>query len=359
MALKTRWWVPWLYLVPALLLLMVFLAYPVVNTTILSLMNEDSTQFVGLDNYAYIFGGFGLSPSPPEGAGSLGDLVQATISAGRTPTAVNLIGPLYYWPPKPGEVLTAFRNNILWLIFFTAGTVGLGLVIAVLVDRVRYEAAAKALIFLPMAISFVAAGAIWKFMIGYKPYPPQISLVNAVLDAVNHLFGLASQGLVETVGRALPALRWPETFNGVAWLTNEPVNTFVLITVGIWMWTGFCLVVLSASLKSIPAEIIEAARIDGATEWQTFRHVMIPIMMPTIVVITTTMLITVLKVFDIVYVMTSGLNGTDVIANRMFKFFYVDNEYGRSAAVAVVLLLAIIPVMVYNIKQFRAQEALR
>jgi len=272
---------PWLYVAPVVVILGVYLVYPVLSTAYLSFFNADSTRFVGLENYIYLF--------------------------------------------THQDTLIAFKNNLLWLIFFTSFTVSLGLLIAVLADKVRYESAAKSIIFLPMAISGVAAGTIWKFMLDFNP---RIGLLNAIVKGVLH---------------ARP----------IAWLQRYPINTFALITVGIWMWTGFSMVILSAAIKNIPRDILEAAEVDGATEWQKFWHITIPMVSTTIVVLTTTLVINVLKVFDIVYVMTGGNYGTDVIANRMFKLFYVENQFGRSAAIAVVLLLLITPVMAINAKWFR------
>ena len=277
---------PWFWLLPTLLLLVVFLIYPVLNTLVLSLMNANSTGFVGFENFAYIF----------------------------TDTAI----------------LVVLKNNVLWLVFFTLVTVTLGLLIAVLTDRVRYEAVAKAFIFLPMAISFVAAGVIWKFMYEFRPADaPQIGTINAILTSI------------------LP------DFEPQAWLFNRSQNNWALIIVGIWMWTGFAMVILSAGLKGIPTSLLEAARIDGATEINIFFRIILPLMKNTIYVVMTTLIINVLKIFDIVYVMTNGNLGTEVIANRMYKEMFTFRNFGRASAIAVLLLLAIIPVMLMNIKRFR------
>ncbi len=276
---------PWLWILPALFLLFVFLIYPVVNTFILSFKNANSTSFVGLKNYLFIF--------------------------------------------TDKTMLTALRNNLLWLVFVTLVTVTLGLLIAVLTDRIRYESVAKAFIFLPMAISAVAAGVIWKFMYEFRPRgTPQIGTVNAILTTVN------------------------PSFEPKAWLFNPPINNFALMVVYIWIWTGFCMVILSAALKGIPDSLLEAARIDGANEWTIFWRIIIPTMSSTIVVVATTMVINVLKVFDIVYVMTNGTLGTEVIANRMYKEMFNFHNFGRASAIAVILLLAIIPVMLVNIRKF-------
>jgi alpha-glucoside transport system permease protein len=283
---------PWLWLAPALAFLLVFLVYPTVRTVILSFYGPNSERFVGLANYAYVF--------------------------------------------SDGTMLMALRNNAIWLVFFTLLTVILGLLIAALTDRVTYEAVAKAVVFLPMAISFVAAGVIWKFMYDFRPPgTPQTGTVNAALTAL------------------LPDFR-PQ-----AWLINPPVNNFALIVAAAWVWTGFCMVILSAGLKGVPSEVLEAARVDGAHEWQVFWLVIVPMLGSTIAVVTTTMIITALKAFDIVYVMTNGNYETEVIANRMYKEMFNSRDFGRASTIAVILLLAIIPVMAINLKRFREQEAQR
>jgi alpha-glucoside transport system permease protein len=283
---------PWLWLAPALLLLAFYLIYPTINTIYLSFLDARSTEFVGMDNYRFA-----------------------------------LTNP---------DMLSAFKNNLLWLIFFTACTVVFGLFLAVLTDRVSYESAVKGLIFLPMAISYVAAGVIWKLMYQFEPAgEPQTGFLNGLLTAV------------------IP------DFEPVAWLFNRSTNNIALIVIGIWMWTGFCMVVLSAGLKGIPNELIEAARVDGANEWQILRHVTLPLLSSTIAVVATTMVINVLKIFDIVYVMTNGALDTEVIANRMYKEMFNYRHFGRASAIAAILLLATIPVMLINIRRFQEQEAIR
>jgi len=213
-------------------------------------------------------------------------------------------------------------------------TVLLGLLIATLADRVRYESLAKAIIFMPMAISFVGAGVIWGFVYDFNPAgAKQVGLLNAVVTSLG--------------GRP------------VSWLTEPQINTIMLIIVGTWVWTGFCMTILAAALKSVPSEVQEAARVDGATEWQVFQSVTIPHIMPTIIVVITTMVINVLKIFDIVYVMTGGNYGTEVIANRMIKEMYSSFQPGRASAIAVILIVVIIPFMVLNIRRFQEQEAAR
>ncbi|TFH05025.1 MAG: sugar ABC transporter permease, partial [Spirochaetales bacterium] len=220
-------------------------------------------------------------------------------------------------------------NNLFWLVFVTGFVVSFGLVIAVMVDRIgRWEPIAMSAIFLPMAISAVGASVIWKFIYSFQPIQrPQIGLLNAILVA----FGGQPQG----------------------WLIMRPWNNFFLIAIMIWILTGFAMVVLSAGVKSVPASLMEAARIDGASEIRIFFSVIIPYIRRTILTITTTVVIMVLKVFDIVFVMTSGQNDTEVIANRMFREMFTFRNYGRASALAIVLLAAVTPVMIYNIRNMR------
>ena len=281
---------PWLWLLPALLFLFVFLVYPTINTVVLSFLDKASKNFVGLNNYNY----FITSP----------------------------------------DTLISLRNNIIWLVLLTLFAVGAGLIIAILVDRVRFESVAKSVIFVPLAISFVGASIIWRFVYDYQPPgASQTGLLNAGVTAVG--------------------------FQPIAWIQTAPINTIALIVVAAWTWTGFCMVILSAALKGISVELLEAARVDGANELQVFRGITFPLLLPTIAVVSTTMVITALKAFDIVYVMTSGNFDTNVIANQMYKELFTNNQPGRASAIAVVLLLLIIPVMIINIRRFRQQEAIR
>jgi alpha-glucoside transport system permease protein len=290
----------WLWLLPALLFIIIFLVYPVVDTFRLSFMNSNSTTYVGFDNYAYVFTN------------------RATQDA--------------------------LLNNILWLSLFTLLAVGLGVLLAVLTGRVRYESAAKAFIFVPMAISFVAAAVIWKFVYAYSPEGfTQIGLVNAAGTAMGlpPEAWLVSQQIAYT-GQLLP--------------TPLHTNNFALVAVGVWMWTGFAMVILSAGLKGIPTEVIEAARVDGASEWQIFWRIILPILSPTIAVVATTLIIQALKKFDIVWVMTAGNYNTDVVATFMYKEMFNYRDFGQAGALAVILLLAILPIMLINIRRFRSQE---
>jgi alpha-glucoside transport system permease protein len=293
--------IPWVYLAPALIVMTAFIIYPGLTTLYLSLRNISGT------GWAY------------------------TACVAGQPCWGILENYRYALTSNP--MLTAFLNNLKWIILMGSGTVLFGLLIATLADRVRYEVVAKAIIFLPMAISFVGAGVIWKFVYDYETSGNQIGLLNAFITGLG--------------------------FKPVSWLTVPQVNTLALIVVGIWMWTGFCMTILSASLKSVPTEIIEAARVDGATEWRVFSQIMLPIIAPTIAVVITTMIINVLKVFDIIYVMTGGNFGTDVIANRMYTEMYINYNTGHGTAIAIVLILVIVPAMFYNIRRFRQQEAMR
>ncbi len=282
---------PWLYISPAAFLLFFFLVYPSINTIYISFFNYNSEKFIGLENYFYCF--------------------------------TNEI------------MLTSFRNNALWIAVFVPLTVFLGLIIAILLDKVKYESIVKSLIFMPMAISFVGAGVIWKFVYAYRPVS---ATQTGILNAIRSFFQL----------EPLP------------WLIIRPwLNNFCLIMVGVWIWTGFCMVILSASYKGIPRELLEAARVDGANEFKIFWKIILPLMKPTLAVVATTMTINVLKVFDIVYVMTNGNFDTEVIANRMYKEMFIFRNYGRASSIAVLLLLIIIPMIIINIRRFREQEAIR
>ena len=235
----------------------------------------------------------------------------------------------YIFAVTSEDMLIALRNNLLWIVFVTSAVVGFGLVIAVMVDRIgRWEPFAKSTIFLPMAISAVGASVIWRFVYSFQPIQlPQIGLFNAIYT----FLGGDPQG----------------------WLILKPWNNFFLMLIMVWILTGFAMVVLSAAIKGVPGELLEAARIDGAGEIRIFFGVIIPYIRTTLITIATTVLIMVLKVFDIVFVMTSGQHDTEVIANRMFRELFVFRNAGRSSALAVILLIAVIPVMIYNVRNFQ------
>jgi alpha-glucoside transport system permease protein len=284
---------PWIWVGPALLFVTGILVLPTVGTLIQSFQNH-AGDWVGLRNYVNQ-----LSDFPNGGA----------------------------W--------IAIRNNVLWLVLYTLFVLFIGLLLAVLFDRVPYESVVKSMIFMPMAISAVALGVIWKFMYWYQPGDaPQTGTLNAIVVYIFH--------------------STPKT-----WITDPSINNFSLIAAGIWGIVGFAMVILSAALKGIPGDLLEAARVDGAGEITIFRRVIFPLMMPTVVVVGTTLVIFALKAFDIVYVMTAGNFGTDVLANRMYKLLYQSDNPGGASAVAIVLLIAVIPVLIFNLRQFRAVEARR
>jgi alpha-glucoside transport system permease protein len=284
---------PYLFVGPALVLLSVFLIYPVINTVLISLKDGRGDEWVGLDNYDFVF--------------------------------------------SDESMLRSIRNTAAWIVFVPLVAVTIGLIFATLADRLRRgEALAKSMIFLPMAISFVGAAVTWRLIYSFRPegFGTNIGLLN---------------GIKSGLGQA-----------PTPWLQEKPWNNLLLMVIMVWMQTGFAMVVLSAAIKSIPDEIIEAARIDGANELQVFRRIVIPSILPTIVVVTTYMVINALKVFDIVFVSGNAeTNETEVIAERMIRWFFVQNNDGRGAAIAVVLFIAVIPIMIWNVRRFRAEEAIR
>lgn len=230
------------------------------------------------------------------------------------------------------QMLIVFRNNLLWLVFGTFMCVALGLIIAVLADRTgAAEKYYKIIIFLPMAISFVGAGVIWKFIYNYRGQGAETGLLNAIIIACG----------------GTPR----------AWLQVPFWNNIFLIIIMIWLQTGYCMVILSSAIKGIPAELLEAARIDGANEFQIFFKIIIPCISGTIVSVTTTVLIFALKTFDVVRTMTGGQYGTNVIANEFYNQRFVQYNTGRASAIAIVLLILVIPVMVMNLKQFNERKA--
>ena len=293
---------PWLYLGPALIVMITFIIYPGLNTLYLSFRNANGTDWA----------------------------TQACV-AGQPCWG---IFENYRYGISSDVMISAFVNNLKWIALMVPGTVLGGLIIATLANQVRYESLAKSIIFLPMAISFVGAGVIWKFIYDYgSGSTTQIGILNA---------------LVVSLGG-----------QPVSWLTEESFNTVALIIVGVWMSTGFCMTILSAAIKNVPSDLLEAASVDGANAWISFWRITVPVILPTLTVVSTTMVINVLKIFDIVYIMTGGNYNTEVIANRMYQEQYSSFNAGRAAAIAVVLIVIIIPAMYLNIRRFRAEEATR
>ncbi|MBX3064461.1 MAG: sugar ABC transporter permease [Anaerolineae bacterium] len=290
-----------MYLLPALIVMTIYIIYPGLNTLYLSFRNANSTDW-------------------------------ATAACQTAEPCWGILENYRYALTSP-VMQKAFLNNLTWIVVMVPGTVILGLLIAALANGVRYEALAKAIIFLPMAISFVGAGVIWRFVYAYGSGQVQIGLLNALRTS----FGLPP----------------------ISWLTEPQYNNIALIAVGIWMWTGFCMTILAAAIKGVPVELMEAARVDGASEIRAFFSVTLPNIMPTVTVVLTTMVINVLKIFDIIYVMTGGNYGTEVIANRMYIEQYTAYNTGRASAIAVILILVIVPAMVFNIRRFAQQERSR
>lgn len=282
---------PWLFLAPALFLLGMYLLYPLFETFRLSFFDATGEQFVGWANYQWV-------------------LVDQNF-------------------------LITIRNNFLWLVVVPAAATALGLIVAVLADRVWWGGFAKSMVFMPMAISFVGASVIWKFVYDFRgPDAEQIGILNAIVMGMG--------------------------FEPQAWVTVPFWNNFFLMAILIWIQTGFAMVILSAALRGVPHETIEAARIDGASEIQIFFEIMVPQVMSTVLVVWTTITITVLKVFDIVMAMTGGQWDTSVLANLMYDWmFRGGGDYGRSSTLAMVLMFAVIPVMAFNIRRFRTEEAQR
>lgn len=277
------------FLAPAFLLLLVGLILPSLQTFVASFLNSSGKDFVGLANYTWIFG-------QPDG-------------------------------------IRVVVNTIVWVLIVPTVSTIVGLAYAVFIDRTRGEKIYKVLVFMPMAISFVGAGIIWRFMYEYRgPQYDQIGLLNQILV----WFG----------GQ-------PQQF-----LLNPPWNTLFLIVVLIWVQTGFAMVILSASIKGVPMELLEAAELDGANAWQRFISVTVPAIRPALIVVLTTISIASLKVFDIVRTMTAGNYETSVLANEMYTQFS-KFEAGRSAALAVILFILVLPIVIYNARQIQKQREIR
>jgi alpha-glucoside transport system permease protein len=253
------------------------------------------------------------------------------------PASENFVGlDNYEYLVTDRGVRVAVWNNLQWLVIVPVVSVAVGLAVAVLADRLtdRWERISKSMIFLPMAISFVGASTIWLFIYAWRaPGTQQIGLLNAIWTGLG--------------GDPIP------------WVATPAINDFALMVIMIWLQAGFAMVLLSAAIKNVPEDTVEAARIDGATEVQIFWRVTVPQIQTTIVVVGTTILILVLKIFDIVYVMTNGDFGTDVIANLFIRQMFNNGQFGRAAVLVVLLLVFTIPFMVINVRRFREQEATR
>lgn len=277
------------FMAPALLLLLVGLILPSIQTMYSSFLNSSGKDFVGFANYIWIF--------------------------------------------TQSDGITSVVNSVIWVLLVPTVSTIVGLAYAVFIDRTRGEKIYKVLVFMPMAISFVGAGIIWRFMYEYRgPEFKQIGLLNQILV----WFGGEPQ----------------------QWLLNEPWNNLFLIVVLIWVQTGFAMVVLSASIKGVPQELLEAAELDGANAWERFIAVTIPSIRPALIVVLTTISIASLKVFDIVRTMTAGNYGTSTLANEMYTQFS-KFEAGRSAALSVILFVLVLPIVIYNARQIKKQREVR
>ncbi|MFW5712532.1 MAG: carbohydrate ABC transporter permease [Spirochaetota bacterium] len=277
---------PFVFVGPAVAVLLFYIVFPALRTIYLSFLNRTSDRFVGLRNYEFVF--------------------------------------------TDPQMVIVLRNTLLWVLIVPFIAVSLGLIIAVMADRLKpgWEKVAKSIIFLPMAISFVGASVIWRFVYYYQPAGYEgIGLLNAIVTA----------------------------FGGepVAWLITRPWNNFFLLFIMIWLQTGFAMVIQSAAVKGVPNSLLEAARIDGAGEIRIFFNVIIPYIKGTILTVMTTILFMVLKIFDIVYVMTSGNYDTGIVASRMYKEAFIYRNFGRGSALAVFLFIVVIPFMIRNITQMR------
>jgi alpha-glucoside transport system permease protein len=285
---------PYLYLLPAFVAIGLYLIYPTIQTFVYSFANAQATAFVGFDNYTSLL------------------------------ASKNFQNTLF--------------NTLLWIIFAPAGTIVLGLLIATLADRMRPrgEKFAKTLIFLPMAIGAVSAGAIWRFV--YAANPPtqnQIGLLNGIWT-----------------GFGGDPVQWLQ-------ISTLRLNSFLLMVILLWIQAGFAMVLLSAAIKGVPTETLEAARLDGAGEGAIFFRIVIPQIRTTLITVFITVLIGVLKTFDIVYVMTNGNFNTNIIAVDFFNQLFTNNNAGFAAAIVVMLLIVMIPILVFQVRQFRAEEAAR
>ncbi|MDJ1114826.1 carbohydrate ABC transporter permease [Microbacterium dauci] len=277
------------FLLPALVLLGIGLVYPALRTGYLAFTDRRG-EFIGIENFVWMF-------------------------------------------TQP-DILITLGNTLLWVVLVPTVSTLVGLAYAVFIDKSAGEKVLKSLVFLPMAISFVGAGIIWRFVYEYRAEGfEQIGILNQV---VVWLGGEPQQ-----------------------WLINSPLNNVFLIIVMIWIQTGFAMVLLSAAIKAVPVEHLEAARLDGANAWQQFTNVTVPSIRGTLVVVVTTITIATLKVFDIVRAMTGGNFNTSVIANEMYTQAFNRGEFGKGSALALVLFVMVLPIVIYNIRVMRKQKEVR
>jgi len=277
------------FLGPALVLLTVGLLAPAIRTFILSFKGSQSHTWVGLRNYQWLF----------------------------TDESMRVV----------------LRNTLFWILFTPIITTGFGLLLAILLDRMRRESVAKSLIFMPMAVSFVGASIIWQFVYKYaNPDQPQVGLLSSI---AKHL-----------------------GFEPSNWLLTQPVNTFLLMIIFVWSQTGFAMVILSAAIKAVPADIMEASALDGAHGWKLFRGITFPMVRSTFIVVLATMVVSTLKLFDIVRASTGGNFGTSVLSNEMYSEAFIRYDIGRSSAMAIILFLLVVPILGYNIYNLRRERSI-
>jgi alpha-glucoside transport system permease protein len=277
-----------IFLAPALVLLFAGLIIPGIRTILFSFMNPDSNGWVGFENYK--------------------------------------------WMIEDPNVKTIMVNTILWILVVPLFTAALGLLLAIMLDRIKHESIPKSLLFMPMAISFVGASIIFKFVYEYRdPGEVQIGLLSTVVD---FLGGTPKD-----------------------WMLSKPLNTFLLMIIYVWTQTGFGMVILSAAIKGVPADIVEASALDGAHGWRLFRNITFPMIKGTFIVVLATGVVGALKVFDIVRTMTGGNFGTNVLANEMYSRVFVQFDQGKGSALAVILFLLVTPILIYNIRSLRMERS--
>lgn len=278
---------PWFWLAPVIIGVGMVLVFPGIATLVLSFRGADGAGWTGLDNYLWALG---------------------------------------------SDVLPIFLNNAIWIIALPLGIIVMGTIMALLIDRVKYEVVARTLLVLPTAISLTAAGISWRLLYTWAPEGrTQLGAFNAVMQAI----GLGP----------------------VPWMARPPaggaevLNTISLVVVGVWAGLGVAVLILSAAIKAVPTEYLEAARLDGASEQRVFFSIMLPVIWPSMLTVITTQVIAAIKVFDIVYVMTNGNGGTDVIANEMFgQLFRFPNDLGHASALAILLLVLALPIVWFNVR---------
>lgn len=277
-----------IFLGPALVLLLAGLIIPAIRTILFSFMNPDSNEWVGFDNY--------------------------------------------YWMTQDPNIKSIMVNTILWILVVPIFTAALGLLLAIMLDRIKHESIPKSLLFMPMAISFVGASIIFKFVYEYRePDEVQIGLLSTIVD----FLGGTPQD----------------------WMLSKPLNTFLLMIIYVWTQMGFGMVILSAAIKAVPSDIVEASSLDGASGWRLFRNITFPMIKGTFIVVLATGVVGALKVFDIVRTMTGGNFSTNVLANEMYSQVFVQFDTGKGSALAIVLFLLVTPILIYNIQSLRRERA--